>query len=75
MLMHENTISYDDLIKYAALDREETFVTDVLEHKWEKTRTKNILWLRVRYHDDHEWCIIILSPLRISCVCHRVQLN
>ena len=55
MLMHENTISYEDLIKYAALDREETFVTDVLEHRWEKTRTKETLWLRVRYHDDQEW--------------------
>ena len=29
LLMHEQTVSYDDLIKYAALDREEIFITDI----------------------------------------------
>ena len=53
--MHEQTVSYDDLVKYAALDREEIFITDILEHKYEKEGNKDVLWLRTRYHDGSEW--------------------
>ena len=55
LFVHEQTVSYDDLIKYAALDREESLVTDILEHKYVKEGRKEELWLRTKYQDGTEW--------------------